>query len=164
MSAEGTVGELVGKAEKTLRDAGIPTPRLDAELLIAHLLGIDRPAVIIHGERALTDEEAERFAALVAERAAGRPLAQITGEREFYGLAFQVTPDVLTPRPEKHKARGPGASNYARWFPKLSTRRQLSVTFRCLRFLASKLVPETRTKTVSFSTTVCPERLLALLS
>jgi release factor glutamine methyltransferase len=73
---------------------------LDAQLLMAAVLGIDRAAVLAHGERTLTDEEAGRYAALIARCADGEPLAYLLGQRAFYDRTFQVSPDVLIPRPE----------------------------------------------------------------
>lgn len=73
---------------------------LDAQLLLAFVLGIDRAAVLAHGERVLMDEEAQRYMALVERCAHGEPLAYLLGQRAFYDRSFQVSPDVLIPRPE----------------------------------------------------------------
>lgn len=74
------------------------TPRLDAELLIAHLLGVERNELLM---RRLDDDLREGDAeALVARRQAGEPIAYIVGTREFWSLPFRVTPDVLIPRPD----------------------------------------------------------------
>jgi release factor glutamine methyltransferase len=80
--------------------AGIPTPRLDAELLIGHVLGIDRTALL-----AKLQEEVPFAAGVEIERLAKRrlnhePIAYLTGAREFYGREFSVSPAVLVPRPE----------------------------------------------------------------
>src|SRR5689334_11683889 len=83
-----------------LEAAGIDTPRLDAELLLAHALGVDRTALFAHPERGLGDEEIERFEAALQRRLCREPLPYITGTREFLGLTFRVTPAVLIPRPE----------------------------------------------------------------
>jgi len=71
--------------------------RLDAELLLAHSLGLDRLAMLVGPDREI---DAPAFEALVARRAAGEPLAYITGRREFWSLDLAVTPDVLIPRPD----------------------------------------------------------------
>jgi release factor glutamine methyltransferase len=72
------------------------TPRLDAELLIAHLLGVDRGDLLLRGlDRDVDVAAADR---LIARRAAGEPVAYIVGTREFWSLPFRVTPDVLIPR------------------------------------------------------------------
>ena len=72
----------------------------DARVLLQHTLGVDRAYLVTHEREALTATRALRFDALVARRAAGEPIAYLTGTREFYGLSFRVTPDVLIPRPE----------------------------------------------------------------
>jgi release factor glutamine methyltransferase len=76
------------------------SPRLEAELLLAHLLQRARPYLLAHPEALLTPEQAATYAAHIARRAGGEPLPYITGHVEFYGLDFTVTPAVLIPRPE----------------------------------------------------------------
>jgi release factor glutamine methyltransferase len=83
-----------------LREAGCETPRLDAELLLAEVLGIDRTRLLIDGERALDAGVAARFDALVARRAAREPVAYILGRRWFRSIELAVDPRVLIPRPE----------------------------------------------------------------
>lgn len=73
---------------------------LEARILLRHALGLSRVQLITHSEYALNAVEAERVAMLFKRRAEGEPVAYILGEREFYGLSFHVTPDVLIPRPE----------------------------------------------------------------
>ena len=77
-----------------------PSARLDAELLLAHTLGWSRARVLAEGRVELDPAQQARFAALVARRAALEPVAYLVGQREFYGLVFEVTPAVLVPRPE----------------------------------------------------------------
>src|SRR5690606_19493800 len=76
------------------------TPRLDAELLVAHAAGASRSAVIAFPERELDADRTRRLDVLVERRAAGEPLAYLVGEKEFYSLALAVSPAVLVPRPE----------------------------------------------------------------
>jgi release factor glutamine methyltransferase len=83
-----------------LREAGSDSPRLDAEVLAAHVIGIDRTGVLAHPEMPLGPAELERFEECVARREAGEPVAYIRGLKEFYGLAFSVDRRVLIPRPE----------------------------------------------------------------
>jgi len=71
-----------------------------AQALLAHVVGRGRVWLFAHREEPLPPEAANRFADLVARAAQGEPLAHLVGEREFYGLPFCVTPDVLIPRPE----------------------------------------------------------------
>jgi release factor glutamine methyltransferase len=77
-----------------------PLDPLETRILIAHALKLSRVQLITQSERSLTGEEAEFLSGLFRRRASGEPIAYILGEREFYGLAFDVTPDVLIPRPE----------------------------------------------------------------
>lgn len=76
------------------------TPRLDAEVLLMHVLGRDRAYLRAWPERVLSPEQADRFHGLLERRAEGRPIAYLTGEREFWSRPFQVRPGVLIPRPE----------------------------------------------------------------
>jgi release factor glutamine methyltransferase len=80
------------------------TGRLDAVFLLAHAGGVSRQEMIAHRERELTPDVAARFATLVARRAAGEPIAYVTGEAGFYGRMFAVDPRVLVPRPETELA------------------------------------------------------------
>lgn len=75
-------------------------PRLTAEVLLAALLDRPRAWLYAHPEEILAADALARYEAMVAERAAGRPLQYITGRQEFYGREFLVTPAVLIPRPE----------------------------------------------------------------
>jgi len=74
--------------------------RLDAQLLLGHLLGQPRAWLIAHDADTLPPDTATAFAALCDRRAAGEPLAYLVGEREFHGLTLQVSPAVLVPRPD----------------------------------------------------------------
>jgi release factor glutamine methyltransferase len=75
-------------------------PRRDAEVLLAHLLGCDHAALLTHPERLLSPAESDRLEGLLKRRLACEPMQYITGSQEFFGLLFEVTPDVLIPRPE----------------------------------------------------------------
>jgi release factor glutamine methyltransferase len=74
--------------------------RLDAQLLVARVMGQNRVWVIAHGDAMLGGELMLRLGELLCRRAAGEPLAYLLGEREFHGLRIGVTPDVLVPRPD----------------------------------------------------------------
>lgn len=90
---------LLREAAERLRTAGVPTPRLDAECLLAAALGCNRAA--LYGRREVVPPgAASRFATLLGRRAARKPLAYLTGVREFWSLPLKVTPAVLIPRPE----------------------------------------------------------------
>jgi release factor glutamine methyltransferase len=98
MAAGGTVSELLARGRKTLEsfEAG----NLEAELLLCRGLNVNRAWIYAHGPDGVSSDLAETYAALLQRRQSGEPLAYITGEREFWSLALQVTPDVLIPRPE----------------------------------------------------------------
>lgn len=85
-------------AGEMLRLAGIDSG--DARVLLCAALGIDDARLAAHPEQPLTDEQRRRYLELVARRRTGEPVAYLTGEREFFSLAFKVTPAVLIPRPE----------------------------------------------------------------
>lgn len=98
-----TVGELLADATNVLRESGSPSPRLDAELLLGHVLGIDRAGLLANHH---LDVGAERVADLrraVERRQAGEPIAYIRGIKEFFGLAFSVDRRALIPRPETER-------------------------------------------------------------
>lgn len=83
-----------------LRQAHVPSFTLAAELLLLHVLRRDRTWLYAHPEEFISASDAERFSALLARRGHGEPTQHLTGTQEFWGLAFEVTPDVLIPRPE----------------------------------------------------------------
>jgi release factor glutamine methyltransferase len=74
--------------------------RADAELLLMHLLRAGRAWLIAHSDAEIGSDQWEAYLALLQRRRNGEPIQYITGEQEFYGLPFRVTPDVLIPRPE----------------------------------------------------------------
>ncbi len=86
--------------EEYFSKKGIETPRLDAEVLLAHLLGMSRVELYLNFDRPLSEEEVNSYRELVRRRGRREPVAYITGHREFYGHDFIVTRDVLIPRPE----------------------------------------------------------------
>jgi release factor glutamine methyltransferase len=83
-----------------LREADVPSFTLAAEILLLHVLGRNRTWLYAHPGEIIADAEAQRFFDLIARRAAGEPTQHLTGKQEFWGLEFEVTPDVLIPRPE----------------------------------------------------------------
>src|ERR1051325_10416234 len=95
-----SIATAINEAAEELRAHGVSEPRLEAALLLSHTIGRDRAFLIAHDNRILAREQSETFAAFVSRRAAGEPLQYITGHQEFFKLDFEVTPDVLIPRPE----------------------------------------------------------------
>ena len=83
-----------------LEEATATIGRVDAHVLVAHLLGVERSYLIANPMRVLTETEDARIDMLVAQRSIGHPVAHLVAQREFYGRMFTVTPDVLIPRPE----------------------------------------------------------------
>ena len=94
-----SLGSLLREGARRLESVS-DSARLDSELLLAHVLGVDRTALYARSEEGPQSRAMEQFDALLAERGAGRPLAQIIGRREFFSLAFEISRDVLVPRPE----------------------------------------------------------------
>ena len=83
-----------------LEEATATIGRVDAHVLVAHLLGVDRSYLVANPMRVLTETEDARIDMMVAQRAIGHPVAHLVAQREFYGRMFAVSPDVLIPRPE----------------------------------------------------------------
>ena len=83
-----------------LRDASVPSFTLAAEMLLLHTLGKERTWLYTHPEHVISEADADCFHSLLNRRAAGEPTQHLTGKQEFWGLEFEVTPDVLIPRPE----------------------------------------------------------------
>jgi release factor glutamine methyltransferase len=94
------VMELVAKAVPYLAQHGSTSPRLDAELLLAQVLGLNRIDLYLQFERPLNGDEVDRYRELCRRRAGGEPVAYIRGRREFMSLDLLVTPAVMIPRPE----------------------------------------------------------------
>lgn len=95
-----TVLAAIDRARDLLKTHSLDSPRLDAELLLAHVLRVSRMDLIIHRDRVITDSEMDAFERLLERRLTREPIAYILGEKEFYGRAFRVNPHVLIPRPE----------------------------------------------------------------
>jgi release factor glutamine methyltransferase len=95
-----TAGEALARAREFLVRKHTGEPRLEAELLVAHALGLSRLQLFLQLDRPVSAAEIAHARALLVRRGKREPVAYITGEREFYGRAFRVTPAVLVPRPE----------------------------------------------------------------
>jgi len=95
-----TLGEVLRRTARHLAERGSPSPRLDADLLLGHALGIDRLGVYTEHDRPLTPAELAAARDLVRRRARREPMAYILGRRAFRRLDLEVSPDVLVPRPE----------------------------------------------------------------
>jgi len=94
------IGEQLRAAKDRLTEAGCDSPRLDAELLLAHTLSLGRAQLYARWEQLLSDEQQGVYYGLVQRRVQREPLAYIVGHKEFFGLEFEVDRNVLIPRPE----------------------------------------------------------------
>lgn len=95
-----SIAEAVLHGANKLRKAGVPEARREAGSLLALSIGRDRSFILSHADDAISAEQMEVFREYVEQRGMGKPLQYISGRQEFYGLEFEVTPDVLIPRPE----------------------------------------------------------------
>ncbi len=95
-----SIADALRNAEQVLASSGIPEPRREAITLLTVAATHDRTFVYAHPEHLLTESETTAFESIVRRRAAREPLQYISGTQQFYGLEFEVNPDVLIPRPE----------------------------------------------------------------
>ncbi len=95
-----TIRQAIRDAERRLGRQGSSSPGLDAEVLLAHILGVERTVLHREMDRELAPPDRQTFEALVERRLRGEPVAYITGRKEFWSLDFEVGPGVLVPRPE----------------------------------------------------------------
>jgi release factor glutamine methyltransferase len=100
MAEEWTIGRLLQWTTDYLKQHGAESPRLEAEVLLAHARGCSRVELYTSFGDPADEALRTKFRALVKRRAEGVPFAYLVGQREFYSLPFRVTPDVLIPRPE----------------------------------------------------------------
>lgn len=95
-----TIIQFLENAARALASSGLPTPRLDAEVLLASYLEEDRTWLHIHSDREMTSVQEEGLSAWMERRRRGEPVAYIVGRKEFWSLDFAVDPRVLIPRPD----------------------------------------------------------------
>ncbi|MFC2099956.1 peptide chain release factor N(5)-glutamine methyltransferase [Candidatus Bipolaricaulota bacterium] len=100
LAAEWTIREVLNWTRGYFKSAGITQPRLEAEILLAHALDVDRLHLYLTPDKPLTTEERDRYRTVVKERQGGTPLQHLTGEVSFYGLRFRASKSALIPRPE----------------------------------------------------------------
>ena len=100
MNQAATIGEALAEARRRLDAAGIAGARLDARVLLAHVLDAEPASVPGRGRHPLSAAARRHFAGLVSRRLGREPIAHITGHREFWSLSFEVTADTLVPRPD----------------------------------------------------------------
>jgi release factor glutamine methyltransferase len=95
-----TIQQTLMAAAARLADAGMDTARLDAEVLLRHALGVDRTRLFVVLPDPMPEEIAGPYDDLISRRVSGEPVAYLVGKREFMGLEFRTTPEVLIPRPD----------------------------------------------------------------
>ena len=95
-----TIKQAIMQAQEAFETAGVPDPRIDAELILCHLTGLDRMSMLMQGSKELTNEQEQRFSSLLLSRTRREPLQYLLGTQYFYGLSFQVDSRVLIPRQE----------------------------------------------------------------
>ena len=100
MTNKHTIGELIKLSAGYLEEKGCSSARLDAELLLAHVLELDRLDLYLNFDKPLDNREVSEYRSLIGRRGQRIPVAYLTGVKEFYSLPFKVTPAVLIPRPE----------------------------------------------------------------
>ena len=100
VSTDRSVRTMLKHGIEQLRAANVPSYTLAAELLLLHVTSQNRTWLYSHPEEILPESVVEAYFAFLAQRASGVPTQHLTGKQEFWGLEFEVTPDVLIPRPE----------------------------------------------------------------
>jgi release factor glutamine methyltransferase len=95
-----TLVDILTKSEGYFRKRGIPSPRLEAELILAHVLEVERLQIYLDHARPLSDSELDRIRELVRRRGKREPLAWIIGKRDFHAITLHTRPNVLDPRPD----------------------------------------------------------------
>ena len=95
-----SIAQAILQGTHKLREAGVTEARREAGSLLGHVIGRDQSFIITHADDAVADAKLEEYSELLDGRAAGKPLQYLVGRQEFFSLEFEVTPDVLIPRPE----------------------------------------------------------------
>jgi release factor glutamine methyltransferase len=103
VSEAGLLRQMLAEGAQRFFHAGIETARLDAELLVGHVLGISREQLLAAGDCLLSAAQIRQYRELLGRRVKREPIAYITGRHEFWSLEFHVSPDVLIPRPETER-------------------------------------------------------------
>ena len=94
------ISQILNKAVLQLKECNKPSPRLDAEVILANLLEVERLYFILHKDQDIQEDLVEEYKQLIGRRCKGEPVAYIVGHQEFMGLDFIVNKKVLIPRPD----------------------------------------------------------------
>ena len=100
LGAKWTVREILNWTRDYFQKAGIVQPRLEAEILLAHALGVDRLHLYLNPDKPLSPDERTQYREVIKQRQAGTPLQRLTGTTSFFGLPFAVDDETFIPRPE----------------------------------------------------------------
>jgi release factor glutamine methyltransferase len=100
MGERWTVLKVIQWTTEHFQKKGLDNPRLESEVLLAHLLGIDRMGLYLNYDRPLKEEERTAYREMIQRRTAGEPSAYIVGYKEFWSMRFTVSPECVIPRPE----------------------------------------------------------------
>jgi len=114
LGTEWTIREVLNWTRGYFEAAGIVQPRLEAEILLAHTLDVERLNLYISPDQPLTVDERSRYRTVVKQRREGTPLQHLIGEVQFFGLRFQVSKDALIPRPETEEL----LDHILKWVPR----------------------------------------------
>ena len=142
------IHEAIVIASDALEASGIPGARLDAERLLAFELGKDRSYLLAHFQDPVSESHAESFFARVAERRRGKPLQYLLGWQEFRGLEFEVTPEVLIPRPETELLVDAAVERFSDGNPVLA---DVGTGSGCIAVAAAAALPGARVIATDFS-------------
>jgi release factor glutamine methyltransferase len=146
-----TVLEGIQKSTEFLTKKEIESPRLQAELLLAHVLKLPRMKLYLNFERALTDEETSTYRELVKRRAQHEPLQHITGSTSFCGLEMTVNRHVLVPRPETEILAEAGWSFLSTINPQLSTALDFGTGSGCIAIALAVKSPNAKITALDIS-------------
>lgn len=146
-----SAGEMLAMARAFLERKGVEEARLEADLLVAHALGLDRLGLLLRLEQPLAGAEIDRARDLLVRRGRREPVAYITGVREFYARPFRVEPGVLIPRPESELLVDLGR-DHLRGGPAEARVLDLGTGSGCLGVTLALEVPGSRVTAVDSST------------
>lgn len=134
------MGAALAQGIQRLEEAGVDTPRLDAELLLAHAIGRNRTYLFAHRDRLLTGDQLDRWKRLLLRREARQPLPYLIGTWEFMGMPFHVSGAVLIPRPETETLVEAAAER----LPERASILDVGTGSGCIAIALARLLPQAR--------------------
>lgn len=145
-----TILKLLEWSTQYFQNKGIESPRLDAELLLAHSLGLSRVQLYMQFDRTLQETELQDFKLLLKRRSEREPLAYILGKKEFYSLEFEVNPAVLIPRPETELLVETALKHFSS-SPSPLTLLDIGTGSGCIAITLAKHLPEAQIRAIDIS-------------